>query len=105
MGVADFQNKVAVVIRDDLAPWQRLNVTAFLISGITPTGGDGAVGPPYEDADGVVYLPMLRQPVLVSEADRPKLKTVHRRGSRARRGNRDLHARAVLKDRKSTRLN
>ena len=29
-----FDTKIAIVIRDDLAPWQELNVTAFLTSGI-----------------------------------------------------------------------
>jgi len=79
MGVTDFPTKIAVVIRDDLATWQRLNVTAFLISGITATGPDGTVGPPYEDASGVQYLPMLRQPVLVYEASADGLAKVHRR--------------------------
>lgn len=79
MGVTDFPDKIAVVVRDDLAAWQRLNVTAFLMSGIAATGGEGTVGPPYEDADGVEYLPMLRQPVLVFEASGDKLRTVHRR--------------------------
>jgi hypothetical protein len=79
MGVTDFPTKIAVVVRDDLATWQRLNVTAFLISGITASGDETTVGPDYEDADGVRYLPMLRQPVLVFEAGADKLKTVHRR--------------------------
>ena len=30
-----FDTKIAVIIRDDLATWQKLNVTAFLMSGIT----------------------------------------------------------------------
>ena len=81
MGVTDFPTKVAVVVRDDLAAWQRLNVTAFLMSGIVASAGDGdpVVGPPYEDAGGVAYLPMLRQPVLVFEASAGKLQTVQRR--------------------------
>jgi hypothetical protein len=29
-----FDTKIAVLLRDDLASWQRLNVTAFLVSGI-----------------------------------------------------------------------
>lgn len=29
-----FDTKIAVVLRDDLLPWQELNVTAFLVSGI-----------------------------------------------------------------------
>src|ERR671922_34 len=68
MAVTDFATKVAVVVRDDLAVWQRMNVTAFLMSGITAGAEEPVVGPPYEDADGVRYLPMLRQPVLVFEA-------------------------------------
>jgi hypothetical protein len=62
MGVTDFDTKVAVVVRDDLAAWQPLNVTAFLISGVTAAAGAGIVGEPYRDADGEVYLPLLRQP-------------------------------------------
>ena len=29
-----FDTKIAVLVRDDLESWQRLNVTAFLVSGI-----------------------------------------------------------------------
>lgn len=29
-----FDTKIAIVIRDDLAIWQKLNVTAFLTSGL-----------------------------------------------------------------------
>ena len=79
MGVTDFPTKIAVVVRDDLATWQRLNITAFLMTGIAATGPEGTVGPNYEDADGVQYLPMLRQPVLVFEAAAEKLTTVARR--------------------------
>jgi len=78
MAVTDFDTKVAVVVRDDLAAWQRLNVVAFLMSGIAATG-DGVVGPPYVDGSGHEYLPMLRQPVLVYESDAGKLATVARR--------------------------
>ena len=70
MGVADFDTKVAVVVRDDLAPWQRLNVCAFLVSGVVAGAGEPVVGPDYEDASGRAYLPMLVQPVLVFEASR-----------------------------------
>jgi hypothetical protein len=49
------------------------------MSGVTAAAGPDVVGPPYEDAGGVRYLPMLRQPVLVFEASSGKLKTVHRR--------------------------
>lgn len=79
MAVTDFDTKVAVVVRDDLAAWQRLNVTAFLMSGVIAGAEGTVVGPPYEDAGGVVYHPMLRQPVLVYETSGEKLRTVHRR--------------------------
>jgi hypothetical protein len=78
MAVTDFPTKIAVVVRDDLAAWQRLNVCAFLVSGIAARDPD-VVGPDYEDADGVRYLPMFRQPVLVLEATAERLRTVARR--------------------------
>ncbi len=62
-----FDTKVAVVLRDDLQPWQELNVTAFLMSGIAVSDPELVVEP-YEDADGNAYLPMLRQPVIVLSA-------------------------------------
>jgi hypothetical protein len=63
-----FDTKIVVVLRDDLAVWQKTNVTAFLVSGIAGTV-PGVVGEPYRDASGNEYLPMFVQPVLVYEAD------------------------------------
>ena len=82
VGVTDFDTKIAVVVRDDLAVWQRLNVTAFLISGITAQAGAEVVGEDYVDADGRHYLPLLVQPVLVFEASAGKLRTVRERAER-----------------------
>jgi hypothetical protein len=82
MGVGQFDTKVAVVVRDDLATWQRLNVTAFLISGVTAQAGTGAIGQDYLDADGRRYLPLLVQPVLIFEAGAAKLQTVRERAER-----------------------
>jgi hypothetical protein len=62
-----FATKVMVAVRDDLELWQRLNVTAFLISGITAANPQ-LVGAPYADADGQQYLRLLGVPVLVLEA-------------------------------------
>ncbi len=73
-----FDTKIAVLLRDDLQTWQRLNVTAFLVSGIAGTQTE-VIGEPYEDADGTSYLPMFRQPVLVFEGDRELLTVAHRR--------------------------
>ena len=82
MGVREFDTKVAVVVRDDLATWQRLNVTAFLMSGIAADAGPGAIGEDYVDGDERHYLPLLVQPVLVFEAGAAKLRTVRERAER-----------------------
>jgi hypothetical protein len=76
-----FDTKIAVLLRDDLASWQRLNVTAFLVSGIAGTHPE-VVGEPYEDADGQTYLPMFRQPVLVFEGSKEFMRTAHERALR-----------------------
>jgi hypothetical protein len=76
--VTRFETKIAVLLRDDLATWQRLNVTAFLVSGIAGTAPE-LLGEPYEDADGTRYLPMFGQPVLVFAGDSDVLTAAHRR--------------------------
>jgi hypothetical protein len=73
-----FDTKIAVVLRDDLAVWQKTNVTAFLVSGIAATAPD-TVGEPYRDACGNEYLPMFIQPVLVYEADAAALRRAYER--------------------------
>jgi hypothetical protein len=60
--------KIAVLLRDDLAAWQKLNMTAFLVSGVAHTAPE-SVGEAYADADGTKYLPMFGQPVLVFATD------------------------------------
>ena len=59
--MTDFDTKVAVVVRDDLATWQRLNVTAFLMSGIVAAAGTtrsasptAMLRAPHRDADAVL---------------------------------------------------
>lgn len=76
-----FDTKIAVLLRDDLATWQRLNATAFLASGVA-AGWPQLVGAPYADADGTAYLPMLGQPVLVLEGDAGILRAAHERALR-----------------------
>ena len=74
----EFDTKLAVVLRDDLAAWQRANATAFLVSGIAATEPT-TVGEPYEDASGNRYLPMFRQPVLVFQGDAAALRRAYER--------------------------
>ncbi|MGH3027456.1 MAG: DUF2000 family protein [Gaiellaceae bacterium] len=73
-----FDTKIAVVLLDDLAVWQKTNVTAFLVSGIAGTL-PGVVGEPYRDATGNEYLPMFVQPVLVYEADGGAIRRAYER--------------------------
>jgi hypothetical protein len=90
-----FDTKIAVLLRDDLLPWQRLNVayvlavcpdirpkrtpvSAFLVSGIAAARPE-VIGEPYFDADDTRYLPMFGQPVLVFEASKETLTAAHTR--------------------------
>jgi hypothetical protein len=73
-----FPTKIAVVVRDDLPTWQRLNVCAFLVSGVAAAVPE-LIGEPYEDADGTKYLAMFGQPVLVFEAPGEVLTAAHSR--------------------------
>jgi hypothetical protein len=70
----------AVLLRDDLETWQKLNVTAFLSSGVA--ANPELLGEPYADADGTAYLPMFRQPVLVLAGDKETLTAAHERAVR-----------------------
>ena len=74
----EFDTKIAVVLRDDLAVWQKTNVTAFLVSGIAATT-PSVVGEPYRDASGNDYLPMFVQPVLTYVADAAALRRAYAR--------------------------
>ncbi|MGI8854162.1 MAG: DUF2000 family protein [Thermomicrobiales bacterium] len=73
-----FDTRIAVVLRDDLPTWQKLNVTAFTASGIAGTVA-GVVGEAYEDGSGNRYLPMFRQPVLVFSGNAAQMRTVYER--------------------------
>ena len=63
-----FDTKIALVIRDDLAAWQKMNVAAFLTSGIAAAYPE-SVGEPYLDASGNEYLRLIGQPILIYGAD------------------------------------
>ena len=68
-----FDTKIAIVVRDDLETWQKLNVTAFVVSGLG-TAAPELVGRPYEDAFGVKYHSMFGLPVLVFAGDATDLR-------------------------------
>lgn len=77
-----FATKIAVVLRDDLAGWQRMNVTAFLASAVAGHAPE-LIGEPYTDADSATddttYLPMFGQPVVVLEAGKEVITAAHAR--------------------------
>ncbi|MGA9868987.1 MAG: DUF2000 family protein [Acetobacteraceae bacterium] len=62
-----FETKVAVLVLDDLPVWQKLNVTAFLATGIAAAAPE-AMGQPYEDAAGRLHASLLGQPILIFAA-------------------------------------
>lgn len=77
-----YDTKIALVIRSELAAWQKLNAACFLSGGLTGAFPE-TVGEPYRDASGVDYGPMIRQPVMVFEATGEELqKTLQRALSR-----------------------
>ena len=67
-----FDTKVAIVIRTDLEPWQKLNVASFLAGGIAAAFPE-CVGAAYEDGSATKYLALIGQPILIYGADRAAL--------------------------------
>lgn len=73
-----FDTKFAVVLREDLEVWQKLNVTAFLSSGIIGQKPE-LIGEAYRDAAGHVYNALSVQPIIVLSADGATLSKIHAR--------------------------
>lgn len=73
-----FDTKFAIVLRDDLAAWQALNVTAFLTSGIVAQAPD-MIGEAYRDRTGRFYNALSVQPAIVLAADAETMGAIHRR--------------------------
>jgi hypothetical protein len=67
-----FDSKIAIVVREDLALWQKLNVTAFLSGGLAGCYPE-IVGERYSDASGRDYGPLVRQPILIFAAAKEEL--------------------------------
>jgi hypothetical protein len=75
-----FDTKIAIVVRDDLATWQKLNVACFLTGGLVGSYKELA-GERYRDASGRDYGPLIRQPILVFAASADELKRTLQRAS------------------------
>jgi hypothetical protein len=78
-----FDTKISIVVREDLATWQKLNLVAFLVSGVVGANS-GLLGEPYEDAAGNAYNPLMIQPTIVLSADRETLKAIYERAMERR---------------------
>jgi hypothetical protein len=74
-----FDTKVAILVLEDLAIWQKLNVTAFLATGIAAAAPE-AMGEPYEDAAGRQHARLLGQPMLIFAAGPETLLRAYRQG-------------------------
>jgi len=74
-----YPTKTALVIRNDLAAWQKGNVAAFLSGGLMHRFPEMA-GEPYSDADGTFYTPLIREPVFIYGADAETMRRTYERG-------------------------
>ncbi|WP_419994580.1 DUF2000 family protein [Streptomyces boninensis] len=77
-----FDTKFAIIVRADLATWQKLNVAAFLATGVAHATDTIMGEKPYEDADGNTYLALAREPVLIYAADAAELQRTRERALR-----------------------
>jgi hypothetical protein len=73
-----FDTKIAIVVREDLATWQKLNVACFLAGGLVGSYPELA-GERYADASGRGYGPLVRQPMLIFAASRQQLRDAFER--------------------------
>lgn len=76
-----FETKIVIVVDESLPMWQKLNVTAFLTSGIIG-GTDGIIGADYVDGSDKKYFPLCIQPILIMKTNRAKLQTILLRANR-----------------------
>ena len=63
-----YDKKIAIVIKDDLLLWQKLNVTAFL-AGSVAIQFEETHGKAFVNASGTTYLPFIKHPILIYKAD------------------------------------
>ena len=63
-----YENKIALIIKNDLHSWQKLNVASFLASSIAIKFPD-THGKAFINASGSEYLPFIKHPILIYKAD------------------------------------
>lgn len=74
----EFDTKIAIIVRQDLLSWQKLNVTAFLATGIV-SESTSLIGEAYVDADGNIFSSQSKQPIIVLTSDGDTLNKIHTR--------------------------
>lgn len=89
-----FDTKVAILVEADLAVWQKLNVTAFLATGIADAAAD-AMGEAYVDAAGRRHARLLGQPMMIYAAA-PEILLRAYRAAIARELTRAVYVRAMF---------
>ena len=63
-----YDKKIAIVIKNDLLDWQKLNVAAFLASSVAIQFPE-THGQAFTNASGSVYLPFIKHPILIYKAE------------------------------------
>ncbi len=64
----EFENKIAIVLKNDLMDWQKLNVAAFLASSIAIQFPE-THGAKFVNASQSEYLPFIKQPIFIYKAN------------------------------------
>lgn len=62
-----YPHKIAIVVREDLQDWQKLNVASFLASSVAIKFPE-VHGKAFVSASGSEYLPFIKQPILIYQA-------------------------------------
>lgn len=63
-----YDNKIAIIIKNDLQSWQKLNVASFLASSIA-IKFPNTHGKEFINASGATYLPFIKHPILIFKAE------------------------------------
>ncbi len=63
-----YENKIAIVIKNDLQTWQKLNVASFLASSVAIQFPD-THGKAFVNASNSTYLPFIKHPILIFGAE------------------------------------
>ena len=66
-----YDKKVAIIIKDDLLPWQKMNVVSFLTSSVVIRFPE-THGGEFITSDHVKFLPFMKHPILIYKADTPE---------------------------------